>query len=86
MKPAGVFGQALEKKLRASGYAVALDNDASPQGAIRLAYIVDLFGDQPGTIRIGLRAEPGFRLNRLYRFDAGGIVVPASQMTIRSEY
>lgn len=85
LKAVGAFGQALERKLRATGYAVALANDGKPQYAARLVYILDTFPDQPGTIRIGLRAEPGFRLNRLYRIDAGGIVVSASPMTIRNE-
>jgi hypothetical protein len=63
----GVLGASLETALRASGYAIA---DQDQQG-MPLSYIVDHVSEQEILVRV--TAGPDFQFNRLYAFSGQGV-------------
>lgn len=79
----GTFGMALESKLRETGYAIAVIGEDKPIHALSMAYVLDEVG-QPGTYRVGVRVEPGYRMDRLYQTDRAGALVPGSGITVRN--
>jgi len=78
----GSFGLVFEKKLRETGYAVAVSGEKAPEHSKKTVYIIDKL-EQPNTFRVGLQIAPTFRIDRIYKKNAAGTLVDASSITVR---
>lgn len=67
----GHFGHALERTLRAVGYAVSVGSGSQPAHAKSLSYVIDGLGE-PGSYRVGVRVQPSYRMDLVYRTDSTG--------------
>jgi hypothetical protein len=80
----GDFGLEFEKTLREAGYAVSQESDTNSM-SYQMAYYLDRISDTE-LYRLSIKIDSGYGLDRLYKHNESGDLIPATGFAIRNDW